>query len=73
MAAVSDLGRIPIGSRNVEAVGVFFIALGVLFLLLVVGFAFTPYAYVAGLLGVISISVGVWMLARRSTQATNGQ
>jgi len=52
--------------------GRFLVALGVLLFLLTFGLAFTVYGIIAAFLGVASLSVGIWMLARRPAREANG-
>ena len=56
-----------------DMLGGFFVALGVLLFLLTLGLAFTVYGMIAAFLGVVSLSVGIWMLARRPAHGANGQ
>jgi len=53
--------------------GTFFVVLGVLLVLLTLGLAFTIYGIIAAFLGVASLAIGAWMLARRPTRGANGR
>jgi membrane protein implicated in regulation of membrane protease activity len=50
--------------RSVGTMGVFFVALGVLFFLLTLGLAFTIYGIIAAVLSVVFLGLGAWILSR---------
>jgi cadmium resistance protein CadD (predicted permease) len=49
----------------------FLIGLGVILIVFTFLLAFTVYGEVAGLLGVLSLACGMWMLARGQSQRTS--